>query len=100
ITVPDTVTYVATDFTTTTLRDALTEASFDTSAPAFCSWLGVVVYLELSAIEDTLRVIASLPTGSSIAFDYGVPPASLGWRSRLAVEQMERRVAAVGEPWK
>jgi len=37
ITIPDSVRFVGVDFTTTTLRDALTAARFDQSAPAFCS---------------------------------------------------------------
>jgi methyltransferase (TIGR00027 family) len=100
IDIPDTATFIGVDFATARLVDALRDGGFDASAPAFCSWLGVVVYLDLPAIEETLRTIASLPAGTAILFDYGVPPASLGLRSRVVVEEMARRVAAVGEPWK
>jgi O-methyltransferase involved in polyketide biosynthesis len=48
--VPDDVTFVAIDFATTSLADALR-----IDGPAFFSWLGVVPYLERDAIETTLR---------------------------------------------
>jgi len=40
-----------------------------------------------------------LPQETEIAFDYAVPPETLGWTGRLIYRQMAKRVAAVGEPW-
>jgi len=74
---PASLTFVSIDFTTTALADALHSAGFDSSAPAFFSWLGVVPYLERPAIDATFRFIAALPQETEIAFDYAVPPETL-----------------------
>ena len=100
ITIPPSLTFVAIDFATTALDDALRNAGFDAAAPAFFAWLGVVPYLERPAIDQTLSFIASLPAGTAVVFDYSVPPESLSWISRLVFHKMAKRVAAAGEPWK
>lgn len=100
IAIPQSLTFVAADLAVTPLGDALAAAGFDATQPAFFGWLGVVPYLELGAIDATLRYIASLPPGTSVVFDYSVPIESLGWVARLAVKEMAARVAAAGEPWK
>jgi methyltransferase (TIGR00027 family) len=98
--IPGSVTFVPVDFATATTRDALVMSGFDITAPAFFSWLGVIVYLERAAIEGMFAFVGSLPPGTAIAFDYGVPPESLGVRARLVIGEMARRVAAIGEPWR
>jgi methyltransferase (TIGR00027 family) len=100
IDIPASLTFVPVDFTTMKLDDALRGAGFDATAPVFFSWLGVVPYLERPAIDATFRFIASLPEKSAVAFDYAVPPESLGWTARLIFWRMAKRVAALGEPWK
>lgn len=97
---PPSLTFVAIDFTTMKLEDALPGAGFDATKPAFFSWLGVVPYLEPPAIDATFSFIASLSAGSAVVFDYAIPPESLSWTSRLIFNQMAKRVASVGEPWK
>jgi methyltransferase (TIGR00027 family) len=82
IEVPPNVTYVSVDLSQTALRDALHQARFDFGQPAFISWLGVVPYLTLDAITATLTTLGSLPEGSGIVFDYGVPPSSLSGLAR------------------
>jgi len=54
--VPENVTLVPVDFTLDPLRDRLGQAGFDFGRPAFVSWLGVTVYLDQDAIEQTLTV--------------------------------------------
>jgi len=100
IAIPPSLTFLPIDFTTTALDVALRDTGFDTAAPAFFAWLGVVPYLERPAIDQTLSFIASLPVGTAVVFDYSVPPESLPWMSRLVVRRMAKRVAAAGEPWK
>jgi methyltransferase (TIGR00027 family) len=100
IEIPSSLTFVPVDFTAMKLDDALRGAGFDLTAPAFFSWLGVVPYLERPAIDATFGFIASLPEKSAVAFDYAVPPESLGWTARLIFWRMAKRVAALGEPWK
>jgi methyltransferase (TIGR00027 family) len=100
IEIPRSATLVGVDLAATPLLAALAAAGFDAGRAAFVSWLGVTVYLEMPAIDATLQAVASLPAGTAIVFDYGVPPESLEGRSRAAVEWMRERVARVGEPWK
>jgi methyltransferase (TIGR00027 family) len=100
VAIPESVTFVPVDFATMKFRETLQASGFDAKAPAFFSWLGVVPYLERAAIDATFRFIASLPAKSAVAFDYAVPPESLGWAARLIFWRMAKRVAALGEPWK
>jgi methyltransferase (TIGR00027 family) len=100
IAIPPTVTFVPMDFTRDTLGERLTAAGFDRASPAFVAWLGVVPYLTLDEIRATLRDIAALSPSTSIVFDYGVPAESLGPASRGIRDNLARRVADVGEPWK
>lgn len=99
IAIPPNVTYVSVDLSQTALGDALHDARFDFSQPAFISWLGVVPYLTLDAITATLTTLGALPDGSGIVFDYGIPPSSLSGLSRVVFDRMAERVAAAGEPW-
>ncbi|MBV9408540.1 MAG: class I SAM-dependent methyltransferase, partial [Candidatus Eremiobacteraeota bacterium] len=89
ITIPPNVTYTPIDFEQTSLAEGLIAAGFDPTAPAFFSWLGVMVYLTHPAVESVFRYVASLPRTSEIAFTFTAP----GGNPELA-----RRVAAVGEP--
>jgi methyltransferase (TIGR00027 family) len=100
ITIPANTIFVAIDFATTSLRDALAASGLDTSAPAFFSWLGVIPYLELPAIESTLGFVGSLSRGTAIVFDYGSSPSALSFAGRIAFKLLSDRVAAAGEPWK
>jgi methyltransferase (TIGR00027 family) len=99
IPIPPNLTYIAADLSRVALRDALQEGGFDVAAPAFVSWLGVVPYLTLDAITATLTVLGSLPAGSEVVLDYGVPPSTLPFLQRMVYNQFAKRVAAAGEPW-
>jgi methyltransferase (TIGR00027 family) len=97
--VPDWVTFVEVDFTVDALGDRLTAAGFDSSRPAFVSWIGVTQYLPSDAIAATLDVVAGFCPGSELAVEYMVPPAMRdGLGSALADFYMPR-AAAMGEPW-
>lgn len=99
IALPANVTYAPVDFEERTLSDGLTAAGFDATRPAFFSWLGVVMYLTDAAIEGTFRYIASLPTGSGMAFDAIVPNSALNWFERIIRHMISRRVRRVEEPF-
>jgi methyltransferase (TIGR00027 family) len=92
--------YVGIDFETASLADGLERAGFDRQSPAYFSWLGVTMYLERAAVEDTLRYIASCAEGSSVLFEFVVPLAQLAPMMRMAMEQVTAGLAARGEPWK
>ena len=100
IEVPTSVTFVSTDFESSTLADALTSARFCRSEPAFFSWLGVTMYLEESAFLGTIQFIGSLAPGSGVVFDYAISPELLSARERRGREIFASRAAEYGEPWK
>lgn len=99
IALPSSLRFVPVDFERDDLSDALCQAGCDLAQPVFFSWLGVTLYLTEAAIFDTLRLVASLPPGSGIVFDYGVQPALLDPLEKAGVEYFARRYAEQGEPW-
>jgi methyltransferase (TIGR00027 family) len=99
IELPEGLRFVPLDFEATTLDKGLAEAGFDRGAAAFFGWLGVVPYLTLEAFRATLGVIAQLPAGSGVSFDYAVAPESLSAVGRKAFDALAGRVAAAGEPF-
>jgi methyltransferase (TIGR00027 family) len=98
--VPDTVTFVPVDFEREGLMARLAASGFDTGAPAFCSWLGVVPYLTREAVVGTLRALGSLPAGSGVALDYAVARESLPPTQQAAFDWLAERVARAGEPFR
>jgi methyltransferase (TIGR00027 family) len=99
IALPEGLTFVPLDFEHQTLGEGLAEAGFDSGSAAFFGWLGVVPYLTLEAFQATLGVIAQLPAGSGVSFDYAVAPERLSAVGRKAFDGLAERVAAAGEPF-
>ncbi len=99
IAIPDSLTFTPIDFERQTLNEGLRLAGFNTDEAAFFSMLGVVVYLTKQAIMETLKFVASLPAGSEIVFDYGIPSSSLTERQRFARQLGADRANSIGEPW-
>ena len=99
IPVPPNLAFLPIDFEHHTLAEGLAGAQFDSSAPAFFGWLGVVPYLTLGAFRSTLETIARMPSGSAVSFDYGRDPSTLGPLGRIAFDRLASRVAAAGEPF-
>jgi methyltransferase (TIGR00027 family) len=99
IALPDGLTFAPVDFERSGLREGLTAAGFDAGRRSFFTWLGVVPYLSEAAVVSTLAVIAGLPGGAEVVFDYADPPTSLTPEQQVAHRQRAERVAALGEPW-
>jgi methyltransferase (TIGR00027 family) len=59
------VTFVPIDFERQNLREVLSKAGHDSSAPTCWIWEGVVMYLTHDAMRDTLKSIASLSAAAS-----------------------------------
>jgi methyltransferase (TIGR00027 family) len=91
ITVPRNVAYAAIDFECVSTAEGLREAGFDSAAPAFFSWLGVLMYLERAAVDGVFENVAALPEGSEIAFTFA---------TRNSDGPIASRVAALGEPFR
>jgi methyltransferase (TIGR00027 family) len=97
---PANLTYVPLDFEHRTLNEGLAEAGFNTQRPAFFGWLGVVPYLTLPAFRSTIDLVAAMPAGSGIGFDYALAAEDLSPARQKQREALAARVAAVGEPFK
>ena len=97
---PASLTFVSTDFESSTLADVLANAGFCRTEPAFFSWLGVTMYLEETAFLSTMRFIGFLAPGSGVVFDYAVSPELLSAKERTGREIFASRAAEFGEPWK
>jgi methyltransferase (TIGR00027 family) len=96
---PSSLSYTPVDFERQSLSVQLQVAGFNTHAPAFFAWLGVVPYLTGNAFRATLAFIASQSPGSGLTFDYGQPRAVLAPGEQLARDSLASRVELAGEPF-
>jgi methyltransferase (TIGR00027 family) len=96
---PPSLTFTPIDFERQTAIEGLTAAGFSSAEPAFFAWLGVTMYLARDTVMAMFELIASLPKGGGVVFDYGVEPSLLGPVERLVFKAFARRVASIGEPW-
>jgi methyltransferase (TIGR00027 family) len=97
--IPLSATFVPVDFERQDLRNQLGLAGFAFDQPCFFAWLGVVHYLSLEAFRTTLSVIAAMPQGSGVTFDYSLPRESLAPHEQLEYDSLAARVALAGEPF-
>ncbi|MGB5154120.1 MAG: class I SAM-dependent methyltransferase, partial [Candidatus Sulfotelmatobacter sp.] len=99
IAIPAALTFVPVDFERQTLAEGLGQSGFDLGAATFFSWLGVTPYLTRDACMSTLSLIATMPAGSGVVFDFAVAPALLNAGQRQALDALSERVARYGEPF-
>jgi methyltransferase (TIGR00027 family) len=64
------VTFVEADFNRQSWLQSLEQHGFDPTVPTHVIWEGVTMYLEEETVIDTLRTVARLPAGGTLAFDY------------------------------
>jgi methyltransferase (TIGR00027 family) len=64
------VRFIATDFNTQTLAQAMSSSDFDARLPALILWEGVTNYLSPGAVDATLRWCARAASGSRVIFTY------------------------------
>ncbi|HVW76053.1 MAG TPA: class I SAM-dependent methyltransferase [Alloacidobacterium sp.] len=95
----DTLTFAPVNFERQSLADGLALTSFDFHQPAFFSWLGVTPYLTFEAFRATIHVIAQMPAGSGVSFEYALPRELLNERERAVFDHLAGRVEQAGEPF-
>jgi methyltransferase (TIGR00027 family) len=101
IAIPDALTFAPVDFERESLAEALTHAGFNPLRRSFFTWLGVTPYLSEAAVFVTLGLIAGLPGGADVVFDYANPPGAIDDPERRAIhEALAARVAAAGEAFR
>ena len=82
------------------IDEQLAACDFDSSAPSFCSALGLMLYLEDEIVDDILRFVISLPRSSEIVFSFVPPDAELDGLDLEIVRRAAANFAKIGEPWK
>ena len=96
---PANLVFTPVDFETDRLDEALVSAGFDTTAPAFFSWLGTTYYLTRDAVRETLdRIAAVAAPGTRIALDYKYPRHLVPAEGLLFADKLDQFVAKRGEP--
>ena len=114
--IPGNLIFAPIDFETTSLRDGLATAGFDSHTPSFFSLLGVSQYLPAEALESIFGLVQALPKGTELVFEFIVPddlmPADEAsvfgaiasfaadrgepWLTRLRPEELKSRLTALG----
>jgi methyltransferase (TIGR00027 family) len=100
IPIPDSLAFVSVDFERQMLAGELAAAGFRLDRPAFFSWLGVVMYLNLEPAMATLRFIGGLPPASGGVFDYALEGSASGPVEAAAHSSLAARVTRAGEPFR
>jgi methyltransferase (TIGR00027 family) len=79
--------------------ERLVAAGFDPGRPAVVASTGVSMYLTRDAIATTLRQIATLSPGSTLAMTFMLPIDRVDPTIRVGVEQAMKGAAAAGTPF-
>jgi methyltransferase (TIGR00027 family) len=98
--VPDWLRLVPVDFEAgPSWLDQLAAAGFDRSRPAIVASTGVSLYLTVEAIAATLRQVATLAPGSTLAMTFMLPPELVDPELRPALEAAASGAKAAGTPF-
>lgn len=98
LSVRDSVHFLAADLSCESLGSVLAKSNFESTKPAFFSWLGVTMYLTREANLGSLRSIASsAAVGSELVFTY-VDQAAFE-SNELTGTALGKSVASIGEPF-
>ena len=98
--VPDWLRFVPVDFEAgERWRDRLVAAGFDDSKPAIVVSTGVSMYLTREANAATLREVAALAPGSTLAMTFLLPLELAGPEVRPGLEMAEKGARASGTPF-
>jgi len=79
------------------LCSALEESGFQFEQISFFSWLGASRYLTAQDTIARLAFIGSLPTGSSVVFDYAVERTPVDPSDQMAMDALASRCGKPGE---
>ena len=92
--------FVPVDFEKSSWWEQLANSGFDFSERAFVSCTGVTLYLTKDAIEDTMKNLAALARGSSIAIAFYLSLEELEEEDKPLLEMSIKGAATSGTPFK
>lgn len=91
--------FVSVNFETSSWWEQLINAGFDISKPAVVACTGVSLYLTKDAILATLRQIATLASGSTLAMTFYLPLELMEEEDRPLQQIAEKGARAAGTPF-
>ena len=97
--ITDNLHFVPVDFEISSWWDELLDKGFNVNLPTFVSCTGVTLYLTKDAINDTLKKMASLASGSAIAIAFYLPLEQLDEEDKPLLEMAIKGAAASGTPF-
>jgi methyltransferase (TIGR00027 family) len=97
--VPPYLHFVPVDFERSSWWDELLRAGFDLNKPTVVACTGVSLYLTKEAIVSTLRQVATIAPGSTLAMTFYLPLALLDEEDRPMQEIAEKGARAAGTPF-
>ena len=93
------VTYVACDFLREKFVNKLAACGFDTNKKTVITWEGVTMYLNEAVVRETCEFAATLPTGSTLLYDYVLPVFYENPGSLPGAVKHNKYVLKSGEPY-
>jgi len=90
--------FVPVDFEVESLDAGLDTVGFAWDQPTLFSWLGVVPYLTMNAVDTTLRTIAACGPGSEVVLEYGLTRHYLDEYGREFESGFSPVASRLGEP--
>ncbi|MPZ85144.1 MAG: SAM-dependent methyltransferase [Actinophytocola sp.] len=93
------VTHIPVDFEIDSLRSGLVDGGFDPARPALVGWHGVLMYLDLAAIEEVLAVVGRFAPGTELVADHMLPEGERDADGDAYVAGVAPVSAEGGEPW-
>jgi methyltransferase (TIGR00027 family) len=98
--IPESLRLVPVDFEANgSWSERLAVAGFDASRPAVVASTGVAMYLTKDAIAATLREIAALAQGSTLAMTFILPEHLLDAEDRQQIQTVQKSARASGTPF-
>ena len=97
--VPEWLHFVSVDFEVSSWWEELLRAGFDTGKPAVVACTGVSLYLTKEAVLATLRQIATLAAGSTLAMTYYLPMELLEEEDKPLQQIAEKGARSAGTPF-
>lgn len=97
--IPDNLHFVPVNFETSSWMDELINKGFDITQRAIVSCTGVTLYLTREAIVETLKTLATLASGSTVAISFYLPADQLEGDDKKLMEMSVKGAAASGTPF-
>jgi methyltransferase (TIGR00027 family) len=96
--IPEYLHFVSVNFETSSWWEQLVSEGFDASKPTVVACTGVSLYLTQDAIKATLKRIAMLASGSTLAMTFNLPIELVDAEDKPLIEMSEKGAKASGTP--